>query len=122
MFGCFGWLRYYKDDNGRTIVERGFDQVAPWARGLLVQSATSGAFFAIIALNIIPVNLHGFYADPYPELPASLINGMCNSPGVEGTSYGPCPGSRGFQMPVRSGPADSWTDPTTLRVSPSLIR
>ena len=36
------------------------------------------------------------------KLPAYIINGVCDAPGVHGTRYGACPGSPGFRMPGRT--------------------
>jgi hypothetical protein len=89
-------LRFFRDDTGRSIAERGTRRV------VISQLALIGAFqLALLAGNVL-INLGGFYADPYPAMPASFVNGMCDAPGTSGTRYGPCPGSPGFRMPVRS--------------------
>jgi hypothetical protein len=60
----------------------------------------------LLAGNVV-INLGGLYADPYPSMPKSFVNGMCDTPGAGplvrgGTRYGPCPGAPGFRMPVRT--------------------
>ena len=47
----------------------------------------------------VPLSLH---SEPYPsDIPAHLIQRYCDAPGTsEKSAYGPCPGSRGFTMPI----------------------
>jgi len=96
FFFALAALRFFRDDHGRSIAERGT------RRPVVSQLALVGAFqLALLAGNVL-INAGGFYADPYPAMPASFVNGMCDAPGVTGTRYGPCPGSPGFRMPVRT--------------------
>lgn len=110
-------VRYLKDDRGRTVVDR---VPASWStsrRLVYRQCALCGVLFVAVGVNIAGTVVPAFYSSPFPPLPASVINGMCDSPGVEGTRYGPCPGSPGFRLPIRSLPGDAWTDPPGLTVS-----
>lgn len=85
-------LRYFTDDRGRTVVERGLDQVrGGFARQQLVRflaifAAVSGCFFFFYN---IPAQWIGMHSDPWPEdhLKRSYFNGgICG----DGTDV-PCP-------------------------------
>jgi hypothetical protein len=85
-------LRFFTDDRGRTIVERGLDQVRGGVvkqqitRFLAIFAAVSACFF--IFYNV-PAQWFGMHADPWPEdhLKRSYFNGgICG----DGTDV-PCP-------------------------------
>ncbi|MBB3600625.1 hypothetical protein FHT40_000258 [Mycolicibacterium sp. BK556] len=107
VFTTFAAVRYFKNDKGETIVERGLHTFRPAVR----TSVTVFAAVAIFAMSMwalllvqIPAGLH---ASPYPDdYPAHLVNGLCDIPGnphsTTPTAYGPCPGSPGFRMPVNN--------------------
>ena len=109
-------VRYYKDDAGRTIAERGLESLRPATRYVVTTLALCGVVQLTALQNTLSASIPGFYSSPYPDLPASLIIGMCDSSGFEGTRYGPCPGSPGFRMPVRTLPGDDWSDPEGLKI------
>ena len=105
VFTTFGAVRYFRNDKGQTIGERGLDNFGAATRALISVLATTAMFSMamwVLLLVQIPAGLH---SSPYPSnYPAHLINGLCNIPGnpnwTKPTAYGPCPGSPGFRMPV----------------------
>ena len=102
VFGAVACLRFFADDHGRIVTQRGLETIAPRRRGAVGLLATMAACQLIVVLGwglmTVPASL---YASPYPETPKHLINGLCDAPGVSGTSYGPCPGSPGFRVPIK---------------------
>lgn len=85
-------LRYFTDDRGRTVVERGLDHVRgglarqQFTRFLAIFAAVSACFFVFYN---IPAQWIGMHADPWPEdhLKRSYFNGgICG----DGTDT-PCP-------------------------------
>ncbi|WP_063002675.1 spirocyclase AveC family protein [Nocardia mikamii] len=85
-------LRYFTDDRGRTVVERGLDHIRggfarqQFARFLAVFAAVSVCFFV---LYNVPAQWIGMHADPWPadHLKRSYFNGgICG----DGTDV-PCP-------------------------------
>jgi hypothetical protein len=102
MFTGIAAVRFFTDDRGDTIAERGLGGRAGWRRGvvsLLGWVAISNSLF--MAGNIGDMMM-GFYADPYHEtkMESHIRNDMCGT----GTRYGACPGSPDFRMPVRTLP------------------
>ena len=109
-FATFGALRYFKDDAGREITERGLDHLPSRWRGLVSVLALVGLVQLVwIGCTSIQV-VGGFYAAPYKPLPAFLVNDACDAPlsgggHLLGTRYGPCP-HEGGKYPIRHlGPA-----------------
>ncbi|BBY80216.1 hypothetical protein MPUL_13740 [Mycolicibacterium pulveris] len=107
VFTTFAAVRYFRNDRGETIGERGLDAMNPAARTTVSILATIAMFAMsmwVLLLIQIPAGLH---SSPYPEgYPAHQINGLCDIPGnpnwPQPTEYGPCPGSPGFRMPVKN--------------------
>ncbi|CDO90177.1 spirocyclase AveC family protein [Mycobacterium triplex] len=107
VFTALAAVRYFRNDKGQTIAERGLESFTPAARSAVAVFATVAMFAMsmwVLLLVQIPAGLH---ASPYPtNYPAHLINGLCNIPGnpnsTAPTAYGPCPGSPGFRMPVNN--------------------
>jgi hypothetical protein len=103
VFGLVAALRIFKDDQGRTIVERGLSHLKP-AKAKVV---TLLALYAVMQMIVWgPGTMPDFLYQPYmvewpKNYPTHLLNGACDAPGYRGTPYGPCPGSDGFQMPGR---------------------
>lgn len=85
-------LRFFRDDQGRTVVERGVDRlrVSERRRRLMQQSALIGVFFALMtAFNLAWLAL-GVEADqPVRNLPSYFQNGVCGP-----STNTPCVGSR----------------------------
>jgi hypothetical protein len=93
-----GWaaLRYFRDDEGRAVTERGVGT----AGSVLATAAWCASLLIILQFF---VSVFAFQADPYPKaFPRHLTNGMCDVGPTSGTRYGPCPGSPGFRMPSRN--------------------
>ncbi|MBO0854588.1 MAG: spirocyclase AveC family protein [Nocardia sp.] len=85
-------LRYFTDDRGRTIVERGLDNVRggiakqQLVRFLAIFGAVSASFFL---LYNVPAQWFGMHADPWPSdvmKRSYFLGGICG----EGTNK-PCP-------------------------------
>jgi hypothetical protein len=80
-------LRFWRDDRGRSYVERGTDSVSPRLRTAASTLAVIGfANLIMIAYNLcmIPQTL---YVDPFPPgYPSWMTNGICGA----GTAF-PCP-------------------------------
>jgi len=98
-------LRYFVDDRGLPLTERGFEHLPPFRRDLAgVLATTAWCSLAVIVLSMV-VTVSGLYARPYPTgYPAHLPNVVCQIPGdpdTAGNAYGPCPGSPGFRIPLR---------------------
>ena len=94
-------IRVFKDDKGRTFVERGLDGMKPRRAKLVMFLAL---YFVVQFLadgfgNIVA--LSGPYSPKWPEMPAYVVNDVCDAPGITGTRYGPCPGSPEYRMPGR---------------------
>jgi len=103
VFLFCGALRLFKDDKGRTIVERGLERFAFLPRTLISLLATYGAIQLIawgpptwIDIAYVP------YETQWQHTPGYLLNDACDAPGVTGTRFGPCPGSPGYRMPGRT--------------------
>lgn len=95
-------MRYFVNDRGQTLTERGLDHLPRRRR-------TSTSLLATIAfcnLSVIvwssPLILAGLHAKQYPSYPRHLSNLSCDTPGLTGSLYGPCPGSHGFRVPLRA--------------------
>lgn len=88
MFG-FTAVRYFKDDKGRSFVEKGVDnlRVPSWAKGLVSLCAVIGFlhFWAIVGYNL-PLQFVAVKADTFPPLPSYLRSQVCGT----GTDYA-CP-------------------------------
>jgi hypothetical protein len=97
-FGAIAALMHFRDDKGRTVVERGMEQVRFGQRGrqvvkfLAIFGAVHGAF---VVLYMVPCQWLATHSDPFPAgYPSYLTNGMCAS-GSDGRT---CPGP-GVPMP-----------------------
>ncbi|MGH9035566.1 MAG: spirocyclase AveC family protein [Acidimicrobiia bacterium] len=105
IFMSVALLRWNRDDRGRALVERGLGPMSPRRAGWVSVLAVIGLFNTLFLVGDSAEMVVGFYSDPYhPGMPAHLVNDLCDAPGVEGTRYGPCPGSPGFRLPVRDMP------------------
>jgi hypothetical protein len=90
---AFAFLRYFRDEHGRTVAEGGLDQLGLTARAkTVVRVFALGGILNVVMLAVymVPINWFGLHADPWPTeiLQRSyLTNGICGP----GTSYS-CPG------------------------------
>lgn len=110
--GIAASMRIFRDDKGRSFVERGLDRHGPKARAAVTMLAMYGLIqTSTWVISTAPMWVLGFNQREWPkDMPAHVQNGLCDSPGVTGTRYGPCPGSDGWRMPVRGDtgiPGDS---------------
>ncbi|MBA2559751.1 MAG: spirocyclase AveC family protein [Propionibacteriales bacterium] len=95
-------VRIFKDDQDRTLVERGLERYGRRTSTII----SLLAMYAIVQLatwaqSTAPMWILGFHQHAWPALPAHVQNGLCDSPGTAGTRYGPCPGTPGYRMPIK---------------------
>ncbi len=101
-FGLVMAVRIFKDDRGRSLPERGLEHYSARVRKGVTFMALFGAFqFLVVVFGNAPVILSPFVTVT-SNLPAHVLNGVCDAPGYHGTRYGPCPGTPGFRMPGRT--------------------
>lgn len=85
-------LRYYRDDKGRTLVERGVDgfDMAPGRTTLVRLLAIIGAAASIITVFYnLPWNFAAAQANDFPkDAPSYFLNGVCG-PGSSNPCTGP---------------------------------
>jgi hypothetical protein len=98
-------LRFFTDDRGETLAERGLDHLSTGGRNVVSTLAvTAWCSLAVIVFSGL-VTVSGFFANPYPTgYPEHLPNVVCEIPGdpdTAGAEYGLCPGSPGFRIPLR---------------------
>ncbi|MCZ7526756.1 MAG: spirocyclase AveC family protein [Acidimicrobiia bacterium] len=107
MMAATGVLRYFRDDRGRSVVERGVDQLEATTtkKNILRILAVSGCLNVMFIFTYnLPIQVFNLHADDPPELPTYLRNDLCG----EGTPYR-CPGPdtpiylRGQEGDVRGG-------------------
>lgn len=93
-------LRFFKDDRGRNITERGTERLRPRVAGSVTFLAIFGAanLLAITSNSILIA--HGPFMNEYPNMPDWNRNDMCDSGTYTGTDYGPCPGTPGYEIPI----------------------
>jgi hypothetical protein len=96
----FAAIRNFKDDKGRSLVERGMERFNARRRTFLSQLALVGAFNGIFLVLSIIFAVLGLFAGPVKAMPDHLINGSCDAPGWENTNYGPCFGTDKYQVPL----------------------
>ena len=107
FFGAYVCIRNFKDDRSLTLVERGLERYSPRKRIGLTLLALYGAFQLVFWGLSIPWWIANFYQGRWPaNMPAHVVNDVCNAGGFTDTRYGPCPGSEGFRLPLRSLPGE----------------
>lgn len=96
--GSIAMLMHFRDDHGRTIVERGLDRVrcGPRRKQLIKFCAIFGAVhLAFLVLYAVPCQWLATHSDPFPRgYKSYMVNGMCAS----GAGRDVCPGP-GIAMP-----------------------
>jgi hypothetical protein len=99
VWGILGSLRYFRDDRGRSMLERKADSLKGSERKKNVVRVL--AFCGLINTLLFAYNLSftamGVWGGPVPELPSWLRNNMCGA----GTAYD-CP-APGLPIPVING-------------------
>lgn len=100
-FVCTGWvcLRYFRDDKGRTFVEKGVEQLqltkpAQKAVTFLALAGFMQPFFLVG--YFVPYNLFVVHSDTIPAYPSYLRTGLCG----EGTAYA-CPSREWVPLAAR---------------------
>jgi hypothetical protein len=101
-FGLMAAVWIFRDDQGLTIFERGLNSLSRPKRN----AVTLLALYAFVQLITWGISQGGFWVGfynkgPWPELPAYVVNGVCDAPGFQNTRYGTCPGAPGYRMPGR---------------------
>lgn len=88
VFWGLACVRHFTGADGRAFFDRPGDGVAT---SVLAAMATC-QLLVVLGWGVltVPFTTH---SSPYPALPAHLVNGECDPPGLHGTAYGPCPGS-----------------------------
>ena len=95
-------VRCLRNDRGERFVERGLEHHSRARRRIITLMALYG-FFQMLTWGINGILMAaGFYQSQWTPTTAHVLNGVCDAPGVEGTRYGPCPGSPGFRAPGRN--------------------
>jgi len=85
VWTAMGAIRYFRDDKGRTILDRGLDRVKAvrWHTGLRVLALIGFANVTMLIYSVAIAGL-GLYAGATPEgYPSYMRNDMCG----EGTDY-----------------------------------
>jgi hypothetical protein len=100
--GAIACLSHFRDDRGRTVVERGLDgiRVGAKTKQLIKFLAIFGAVhLAFLVLYTVPQQWFALHSDPFPAgYKSYMINNMCAS-GSDGKT---CPGP-GVPMPRPGG-------------------
>jgi Spirocyclase AveC-like len=96
--GSIAVLNFFRDDKGRTLVERGLETMRisslgkQWVKFLAIFGFCHGMFFL---LYMVPNQWLSTHSDPFPQgYPSYMINGMC----VSGAAGNQCP-APGIPMP-----------------------
>ncbi len=88
---AMGAVRYMRDDRGRTVVDRGIDNLRVSSRrktGLRILAFIGFVNFVSLLTYAVPMNIIGFHIDETPAgYPTYLRNDLCG----EGTPWA-CPG------------------------------
>jgi hypothetical protein len=90
VFGCgLTALRWFRDDRGNSVVERGLDEMKapPRVKGALSFFAIAGFMHVwFLASYFVPYNYFALKVDSFPPMPSYLLTGICGP----GTGYA-CP-------------------------------
>jgi Spirocyclase AveC-like len=101
QFAAYTCLRFYRDDKGRSWVERGLDAISLPAAGKKVLSFLAICGFVQVYMIVcyqLPFNMITMQADTAPALPTYLNNGICG----QGTGYA-CPSKQYVPLPFKGG-------------------
>jgi Spirocyclase AveC-like len=110
--GSAAAISHFRDDQGRTVVERGLDRVKVSARsrqGIKFLAIFGAVHLAFIAFYFVPNQWLATHAGPFPKgYKSYMINGMCDYPGghavkqTRGVDGVACPGP-GVAIPRPKG-------------------
>lgn len=96
--GAVAALSHFRDDKGRTVVERGLERLslpAKQKQAVKFLAIFGAVHLAYLVFYMVPNQWLATHSDPFPEgYPSHMINGMCQS-GLDGKT---CPGP-GVPMP-----------------------
>jgi len=90
VWAAVGSLRYFRNDRGLSIAERGVDKlpVSPRKRNVLRLLAVTGFINVVfVVFYNVPIQFFAVQVDKMPEHPTYLRSGLCG----DDTAY-PCPG------------------------------
>ena len=104
-FGALGMARFFKDDRGDTVFERGLGHLGNTRRQLVTLFSVIGFMQVLVFVGIALLWIFGPYASPWRDAPRHVINGICDTSGFTDTPYGTCPGDPGYQAPIRHLPS-----------------
>jgi hypothetical protein len=100
--GAVAALSHFRDDKGRTVVERGLDSLRVGAgakQGVRFLAIFGAVHLAFLVLYMVPNQWLATHADSYPRgYKSYMINGMCDYPGAtsavqaRGVAGVPCAG------------------------------
>ena len=110
FWGGLASVRNLKNDKGETVFEQGLESIASPKRRKAVSFLALVGFMQLLILTADFICMWGGpFSAPYRDYPAHVVNGLCDTADgeVTGTRYGPCPGSPGYEMPMRRLPGDS---------------
>lgn len=101
VFATFSCVRYYVNNKGERITERGLSQYGPKLRAV-ISTIAMVAILNSLAIGVSMADaISGLYSTPWPTIPSQLLLGACDQgPGPSVTRYGPCPGTPGYRMPI----------------------
>ena len=101
FFSLPAMLWILRDHRGDTYFERAVRHLPQRAKSITIFLALYGFMQVMLWVVTIPSLAQSFYLNHVPAAPTYLVNDACNTPGIVGTRYGPCPGSPGFRAPER---------------------
>jgi hypothetical protein len=115
-WGILASLRYFRNDKGETVVERGIDEVRATPKqktGLRALAFVGVLNTLMLVMYNIPVQWITSHSDGYPKnmISKSYVTNMMCGPG---TTYA-CPGSR---VPIPVGPSSAHLSPEGGLVAP----
>jgi hypothetical protein len=103
IFGTLGAMRHYRNDRGEAWMERGLSRHTKKTQAWISTLALVGMLNLMWIAGAVVWTAGGYLSGPWKEMKPWVNVGVCDTPGVSGTRYGPCPGSAGFSPP---GPGD----------------
>lgn len=102
FFATLSAIRYYKNDKGETILERGLDGASQRRRSVMSTLAFIAVMNTMWLVGAVAWTAGGLFSGPWKEAPAFVNVGVCDDVdgGMRSTRYGPCPGSPEFRIPM----------------------
>jgi hypothetical protein len=100
FFGTLAAMIHFKDDRGRTPMERGLEHLSPQKRTFTSQLALIGVFNGIYLLCNLWWWGFGMFSGPVKPMERHTVNALCDAPGWSDTRYGKCMGDPGYSIPL----------------------